>query len=93
MDVTQCTLYAKLSNAHKRGVKQLASYLSTRLDLIQRYFPDYTDHGIGHSFRVLLTYCNILEKRGITNDFDDTQALLGICACLVHDIGMGPIYP
>lgn len=71
----------------------LIGFLATRLSLIQRYFHDYTDHGIGHSKRVLRNFCSVVEKRGIDPEMDRNQALVGICACLVHDIGMGPVYP
>ncbi len=88
-----CCLYRGLDETDREAIDDLIDFLSTRLDLIQRYFPDYTDHGIGHSKRVLKHYCEILQKRGIDSEMDRNQALVGICACLVHDIGMGPVYP
>ena len=72
-------------------VKDLDALFSARLTLIQRYFPDYTDHGITHSNRVLEYFAELLEKRDILNQLSEEQAFVCICACLMHDIGMGPI--
>jgi hypothetical protein len=91
MNLSDCILIDQLSRKYRRDLNKLEIYLETRLDLIQRYFPDFTDHGIGHSKRVLKSFCEILTKRNIAHELGETNALLGICACLLHDIGMGPI--
>ncbi len=85
-------LHKKLGKELLKCVEDLDSLFSARLTLIQRYFPDYTDHGITHSIRVLEYFTELLEKRGILNQLSEEQAFVCICACLMHDIGMGPIF-
>ncbi len=84
-------LHKKLGKELLKCVEDLDALFSARLTLIQRYFPDYTDHGITHSIRVLEYFAELLEKRDILNQLSEEQAFVCICACLIHDIGMGPI--
>ena len=84
-------LHKKLGKELLKCVEDLDALFSARLTLIQRYFPDFTDHGITHSLRVLKYFNELLEKRSILNQLSEEQAFVCICACLMHDIGMGPI--
>lgn len=93
MKVEETPLFCVISDNLKEPLKAFEEYLSTRLSKIMLYFGDYTDHGIGHAWRTLNAFCEVIQNRGIVDEFNGELALIGICSCLIHDIGMGPITP
>lgn len=83
-------LYGRLSPDLQGAVIEVRKVVETRLKKVEGpLFYHYTAHDIRHVLRTLTGFCLILKNSRVT--ITDEQALICLCACLVHDIGMGPI--
>ncbi len=57
------------------------------LSYIKKLFPEYPDHGLDHSFRILNYIASILTDKEI-RDMTDTELFCLILSALFHDTGM-----
>lgn len=64
-------------------VKDMDSFLQ----YIKRLFPEYPDHGLQHSLRILNYISGILTKEVLQN-MSDSEIFILIMAALFHDTGM-----
>lgn len=94
--VEGCAVYQRLvqtktSKQILDGISRLTQVLATKLGRIDLIFNDYTGHDISHASRVLINFCKIATDAKIVKEMNQEQAMIALCACLLHDIGMGPI--
>lgn len=56
------------------------------LEFIKTNFPDYPDHGIQHSYRILNYVARVVDKQ--IGELSDTEIFCFVLAALFHDTGM-----
>ena len=69
----------------------IAADVDVLLQYIKKEFPDYPDHSLQHSLRILQYVSKILDKN-TCNRMTDTEIFCFIMACLFHDTGMSMFY-
>jgi len=68
-------------------LRPIASNVDSLLQYIKKEFPNYPDHGLQHSLRILQYVSKILNDNALKN-MTDTELFCLIMAALFHDTGM-----
>lgn len=97
MDKFKESLYENLINRNDEAAKYYHSFIdickddmTTFLENIKRLFPEYPDHGIAHSKRII-QYLSCIISKELRDYLSSMDLVVLIFACLFHDSGMALI--
>lgn len=94
LSLDEIKLYRELENRETSNAKQyvgmlipIAKDMDVFLSYIKNLFPEYPDHGMQHSLRILNYISEILTEKEIST-MSDTEIFVLIMVALFHDTGM-----
>lgn len=75
----------------KKGVLEVFELSRIMLKKGDEVFFNFTSHDIGHAVRTLESFCILIEHSNALHKLTEGELVISICACLLHDVGMGPL--
>ena len=97
MEIVETSLYKELEGRKDEAASYYRPFLdickndiAPFLENIKRLFPEYPDHGMGHSVRIL-QYLGTIMNEQMKAFLTSMDLLILIFACLFHDSGMALI--
>lgn len=94
MPIEECPLFKNLKDEWKEIARNVKMLAEQKLKVVDEAFTLYNSHDIKHALRTVNYFCKILDDVGVLESIvGKEEALVSLCACLLHDVGMGPLGP
>ena len=69
-------------------VGSLAKKTQALFSVTPEFFPEYTDHGVGHINRVIENIERLIPEKVLNNSLSEMDIGILLCSAIIHDIGM-----